>query len=183
MKKIPFRRPSPDEYGTYYQTYISKVETGDIFQTLEDAKASVAAFFENLPAEKWGHRYAPGKWSIKEVLQHLIDGERVFAYRALRIARNDTTPLPGFDENLFAETCHADRRTPASLIAEYKAVREATVHLFNSLEEEDLDRIGTASNHPASPLAIAFIIAGHEQHHLGVIRERYLGQEEGGVNL
>lgn len=174
MKTTTTRRPAPNEYGAYYNTYISKVETDDILQTLADAKASVTAFFENLPAGKWDFRYAPGKWSIKEVLQHLIDGERVFAYRALRIARNDQTPLPGFDENLFAETCHASQRTPASLLAEYQAVRESTVHLFNSLNEEDLGRIGTASNNPASPLAIAFIIAGHELHHMGVIRERYL---------
>ena len=174
METSTTRRPHPNEYGSYFYTYISKVETDDVFQTLADAKRSTVEFFENLPEEKWNYRYAPGKWSVKEVLLHLIDGERVFAYRALRIARNDMTPLPGFDENLFAENCHAGQRSPASLIAEYEAVREATLQLFKHLTAEDLARIGTASNSPASPLAIAFIIAGHELHHLGVIRERYL---------
>lgn len=174
METITTRRPSPDEYGPFYQTYIDKVNTDNIVQTLSKAETSVADFFEKLPEDKWEHRYAPGKWSIKEMLQHMIDGERVFAYRALRIARNDMTPLPGFDENIFAENSHAGRRSPASLIAEYKVVRQSTVHLFGSLLEEDMDRIGTASNAPISPLALAFIIAGHEQHHLGIIRERYL---------
>lgn len=173
MKTIT-RQPQPHEYGAYYFNYISKVQTDDILRTLADAKDSTPEFFKNLPKEKWDYRYAPGKWSIKGVLQHLIDGERVFAYRALRIARNDMTPLPGFDEQLFAQTCHADSRTPASLLAEYKAVRTATLHLYQSFTEEDIARIGTASDFPTSPLAIAFIIAGHERHHLGIIRERYL---------
>jgi uncharacterized damage-inducible protein DinB len=173
MKTIT-RYPQPYEYGAYFNTYISKVETGDILQTLADARVSTLEFFKNLPKEKWNYRYAPGKWSIKEILQHLIDCERVFAYRALRIARNDKTALPGFDENLFADHCHANDRTPASLLAEYKAVRTATLHLFKSFKEEDYDRLGTMSNNPASPLAIAYIIAGHERHHVGVIKERYL---------
>ena len=173
MKKIT-RQPQPQEYGAYFHTYISKVKTDDILLTLADARQTTLDFFKNLPKEKWDYCYAPGKWSIRELLQHLIDGERVFAYRALRIARNDQTPLPGFDENLFAENAHADARTAASLLAEYKTVRTATLHLFKSFNEEDFNRIGTSSNSPASPLAIAFIIAGHELHHLGIIRERYL---------
>lgn len=174
MKTIQNRRPAPNAYGPYYQKYIDKVSDGDIVKTLTMAKTTVADFFENLPQDKWTHRYAPGKWSIKEVLQHMIDGERVFAYRALRIGRNDRTPLPGFDENRFAENCHADNRSPASLIAEYSAVRESTVQLFASLNEEDMDRIGTASDSPASPFAIAYIIAGHELHHIEIIKDRYL---------
>jgi uncharacterized damage-inducible protein DinB len=168
------KRPQAHEYGAFYQTYISKIEEDDVLQALQEGQHTTLAFFKNLPAEKWDYRYAPGKWSIKELLQHVVDGERVFAYRALRIARNDRTPLPGFDENEFAAASHAGLRTPESLMAEYEAVRTATVLMYQSFTEEDLGRIGTASNYPASPLAIGFIIAGHEQHHIGVIKERYL---------
>ena len=174
MKNKTNRRPSPNEYGAYYDTYISKVEQDDFLQALAEGKAATAAFFRSLPEEKWDHRYAPGKWSVKELLQHLIDAERVFSYRALRIARNDMTPLPGFDENEYAPASKAALRSPSSLLAEYEAVREATIHLFMHLDGEALSRIGTASNHPVSPLAAAFIIAGHELHHVGVIKERYL---------
>ena len=168
------KRPQAHEYGAFYQTYVSKVGQDDVLQALQEGQHATLAFFKNLPAEKWDYRYAPGKWSIKELLQHVVDGERVFAYRALRIARNDRTPLPGFDENDYAAASHADLRTPESLMAEYEAVRTATVLMYHSFTEEDLGRIGTASNYPASPLAIGFIIAGHEQHHIGVIKERYL---------
>lgn len=168
------KRPQPNEYGPYYHTYISKVENDNLLQALADGQRSTLEFFKGLPAEKWAYRYAEGKWSIKELLLHLIDCERVFANRALRIARNDKTPLPGFDENLFAESSRAASRTPDSLLAEYEAVRTATLHLYQHLAEEDLVRIGTASNHPASPKAIGFIIVGHEVHHIGIVRERYL---------
>ncbi len=168
------KRPQAHEYGAYYHTYISKVENDDVLHALQEGQRFTLDFFKNLPLEKWDFRYAPGKWSVKELLQHVIDGERIFAYRALRIARNDKTPLPGFNENEYADASHADQRTPSSLLAEYEAVRAATLHLFQHFTEEDLGRIGTASNFPASPLAIGFIIAGHEKHHIGVIKERYL---------
>lgn len=168
------RRPQPNEFGPYFNTYIRQVETGDMVQILTDRQRNTLDFLKTIPETKWDYRYAEGKWSIKEVLLHVIDGERVFAYRALRIARGDKTPLPSFDENLLAANCHADSRTPASLMAEYEAVSNATLHLFSHLTDDDLGQIGTASGQPASPLAIGYIIAGHEIHHLGVIRERYL---------
>lgn len=168
------RRPQPNEFGPYFNTYISKVETGNLTQLLTDGKTKTLDFLKKIPAPMWDYRYAEGKWSIKEVLLHLIDGERVFAYRSLLIARGDKTSLPSFDENLLAQNCHADSRTPDSLMAEYESVRNSTIHLFQHLTDEDLSRIGTASNQPASPLAIGYIIAGHEIHHLGVIKERYL---------
>ncbi len=174
MKNTAYRRPQPHEHGAYYNTYISKVERNDVLQVLEDAKISTVEFLKSIPAEKWDYRYAPGKWSVKEVIQHLLDAERIFAYRALRVARQDKTPLPGFDENLYTPASHASNRSPESLIGEFQAVREATLQLFGSLEEEALDEIGTASENPISALATAYILAGHEIHHLGILRERYL---------
>ncbi len=143
-------------------------------QALKDALDATPKFFKSLPKEKWAYRYAPDKWSVKEVLQHITDSERVFAYRALRIARNDKTALPGFDDKLLAASARADRRTPRSLLAEYRAERNATIHLFESLAQEDLDHIGVAGDSPTSALALGYIIAGHELHHLDLIRERYL---------
>ena len=119
------------------------------------------------------HRYAPGKWSVKEVVGHMIDGERVFSYRALRVARADTTPLPGFDENAWVPAAHFDRRPMPDLVADYQTVRAATVALFSSFEEEALVRMGTANDQPISVRALAHMIAGHELHHVAILRERY----------
>lgn len=167
------RRPNADEYGQFYQGYISHVEGDDLLAILTKNKTEVANFFHNLPAEKWDYAYAPGKWTPKDVLLHLIDGERVFSYRALRISRGDVTALPGFDQDVFAKNANANGRTPASLLDEYEAVRECTLLLYRQIGDEAADRIGTASGYPASPLAIGYIIAGHELHHLRIIKERY----------
>ncbi|MEO1262476.1 MAG: DinB family protein [Bacteroidota bacterium] len=168
------RRPRPEEYGQYYNTYISKVKKDNCFEALTKGKDDAIAFYENIPADKWGYKYGPDKWTIKEVLLHIIDSERVFAYRALRIARSDQTPLPGFDQNIYVPNSRANERTPESLIDEYRAVREATLALYRYLDDAALSRIGTASDFPASPLALGFIIAGHEIHHVGILEERYL---------
>ena len=168
------RRPLPTEHGAYYNTYISKVKIDNFLEALTDGKNNTAGFFKNIPAEKWGYKYGPEKWTIKEVMAHLIDTERVFAFRAMCISRKDKTPLPGFDENDYAPNSNANNRTPESLIKEYIAVRDATLSLFENLNDEMLGQIGTASGLPAAPLAIGFIIAGHELHHIGIIKERYL---------
>lgn len=168
------RRPNTNEYGPFYQGYISQTEGGDALALLEKNKTAVADFFREIPAEKWDYAYAPGKWTPKDLLLHLIDGERVFSYRALRIARGDVTELPGFDQDVFAANSHAAGRSPESLISEYETVREATLELYRHMTDEDADRIGTASGFPASPLAIAFITVGHENHHVRIIKERYL---------
>ncbi len=168
------RRPQPNEYGQFYKGYIDKVKTDDLYGALADGQKLTVGFFKNMPTEKWEYKYAPGKWTVKELLQHLIDCERVFAYRALCIARNDKTPLPGFDENLYADNCQPNSRTPDSMIAEYQTVRDSTLHLFRSLENDALGHIGTTSGQPASPLSIGFVIAGHELHHIDIIKERYL---------
>ncbi len=168
------RRPETEEIPEYYQNYVRQVEGDEIELILDSALKETLAFLELLPKEKWNYRYAPEKWTIKEVLLHIIDTERVFAYRILRMSRADTTPLPGFDQDVFVPNSDANNRTGASLIAEYKAVREATLQLVRYFTPEMWERKGTASGVTFSPITIAFITAGHEAHHLRIIRERYL---------
>lgn len=167
-------RPAPDEYAPYYGRYIALIPDGPIVETLRSQIAETTAVLGALPEAKGEHRYEPGKWSVKEVLGHVIDGERVFSYRALRFARRDETPLPGFDENLYVPAAGFSRRTIRSLLDEFRAVREATVHLYQNLDDEALSRSGIASENRMSVRALAWTIAGHERHHLGVLRERYL---------
>ena len=119
-------------------------------------------------------RYAENKWTIKEILVHIMDDERIFMYRALRIARNDKTPLPGFEQDDYVPYSRANERSLANIFREYKTVRNATLSLFNSLSKEDLMRVGTANNHHVNVRALAYHIAGHELHHLNIIKERYL---------
>ncbi|GAB4258072.1 MAG: DinB family protein [Saprospiraceae bacterium] len=167
-------RPDTSEYAPYYHTYISKVPGDDLLQALEQSMNETLSFFRAIPSGKWEHRYAPDKWTIKEVLQHLIDGERVFAYRALAIARGDKTSLPGFDENEYAANGNANQLSPEALLAEYESVRKATLSLFRNMSEDASRIIGTANNNPTSARALGFCIAGHEQHHREVVAERYL---------
>lgn len=167
-------KPQAGEFAPFYQGYIDKVPEGDILQTLEDSREQMIAFMQTLPTEKWLHRYEPGKWSIKEMIVHLADAERVFAYRAMCIARNEQNPLPGFDHNAYVPESRADKRSIASIIGEYNAVREASLQLYANLEEDVWMRVGNANGAPVSVRAFAFITAGHEMHHLSIIKERYL---------
>ena len=162
------------EYNPYYQTYIDKANALAIPEGLSANSKSVVAFFESIPKDKLEYRYAEGKWTIKELLHHIIDTERIFAYRALRVARKDKTPLPGFDENEYVLPAKSNDRSIESLLSEYKAVRQATLALFETFTNEMLIEIGTASNSPISARAIGFIITGHENHHCDVVKERYL---------
>ena len=166
-------RPGPDEYDPYYERYIGRVPSGAVLERLAWQQEEVAAAFGSLDEPTAQHRYAPGKWSVKEVLGHLTDAERVFTYRALRFARADATPLPGFDENAYVPAAGFDRREVGSLLAEWRAVRSATLALFEGLDAAAWLRRGTASEVPASVRALAYITAGHTDHHLGVLRERY----------
>jgi hypothetical protein len=174
MPAITVPRPSSSEYAPFYAGYVAGVPDGDLIALLEQQAEETATLFGGIPDEKSLHRYAPGKWSIREVLGHIIDGERVFSYRALTFARGDAGPLPSFDENAWASTSNAGRRTMKSLLAEYRAVRAATVALFRSFGEEELTRSGIASKNPVTVRALAYIVAGHERHHLKILRERYL---------
>lgn len=168
------RRPHTHESGDYYKGYINKVPSEDILQVLKNNLNHSCKLLENLPLEKWDYRYAPGKWSIKELMIHILDAERVFAYRALRIARNDQTGLMGFDQDDYIPFSGATNRSPQSIIEEFKALRLSTIALFENFELEMWGRMGTASDSPVSSLALAFIIAGHELHHFDIIKERYI---------
>lgn len=165
--------PAADEYDAWYAGYVAKIGDADALAVLERQADTAAAMLAAIPESRAGYRYAEGKWSIRQIVLHLADAERIFAYRALRIARGDQTPLPGFDENAYAPASGADERTLADLVAELGAVRRATIALFRGLPSEAFERRGTASGATISVRALAYIIAGHERHHLEVLRERY----------
>lgn len=166
-------RPAAGEYVEYFAAYISRVPDGDVRAHLAQQLPETAAYIKSR-GDAWAmSRYAPGKWSVKEVINHLADAERVFSYRALRIARGDETPLPGFDENKWVPKTHADARSVPSLLDELAAVRAATVALFNSFDDDAWKRIGNASGKPISVRAIGYIACGHERHHLAILKERY----------
>lgn len=164
----------PGEYPAYQKNYIATVAEVDLIEELEISLHRFIRFVRDIPMDKFDYRYADGKWTIKEIIQHLIDSERVFAYRALAFARNDKTPLPGFDENAYADESFADSRHLTSLLNELSEVRHATVSLFKSFSAEVLLRIGHANGNPNSVRALGFAIIGHQNHHEHVYRERYL---------
>lgn len=166
-------RPGAGENAPYYDRYIGLVPGDDALPALIAQIGRTAALLDRATEQQAAFRYAPEKWSVKQVVNHLSDGERVFAYRAMRIARADTTPLPGFDENAYAATAEADRRPLADLVLEYRAVRAATIALFASFGPEALARVGTANDSPISPRALGWIVAGHELHHRSLLIERY----------
>ena len=166
-------RPADGEFAPFYAAYIAAVPDGDLLTHLGTEGKATAAWLAALDSASARHRYAAGKWSVLEVLGHVADSERVFAYRALRIARGDATPLAGFDENLYAAAAGHDARTPSDLAAELAAVRAATVALLASLPAEAWDRRGVANGHAVSVRALAWMTAGHALHHLRILRERY----------
>jgi uncharacterized damage-inducible protein DinB len=168
---------TPGEFAPNYQAYIDAFGEGDLFEEFEISIHEFIRFVQEVPLGKHDFRYAEGKWSLKDIIQHLIDAERIFAYRALRIARTDQTPLPGFDENQYVPVANADHRHLKSLLEEYAAVRHATLLLFKSFSDDDLKRLGTASNVGISVRALGFIIVGHLKHHQRIFRERYLYSE------
>lgn len=167
-------RPDATEFSPYYAGYVARVPDGDIVETLRSQVEATVGLVRSLPEERGSHRYAPGKWSIRQVLGHMADVERIMGYRALRVARGDATPLPGFDENLYVEHARFDERTLASLADETVIVRQGTVAMLAALDDAELARMGTANGAPISARALAWIIAGHELHHLAIFRERYL---------
>ena len=166
-------RPAPGETNEYYAGYIDYVPDGDIVEILERQLGETLAPLERLDDDAARHRYAPGKWSVKEMVGHLSDTERVFAYRLLRMARGDATPLPGFEQDDFVAAARFDERGIGELIDEFRSVRAATLALLRGLTPDELARTGTASGFPFTARSIAWIIAGHELHHRGVLRDRY----------
>lgn len=165
---------SASEYNPYYHNYILSVGENNLLTELEQGKEVMTTFLESVPNEKLSYAYAEGKWTLAELLIHILDAERVFQYRALRFARNDKTPLAGFDQDVYVPESNAEKRTKKDILQEYRAIREASLSLFRSLDDEALKRVGEASGSPMSTRALGFIICGHQAHHLKIIQERYL---------
>ncbi len=167
-------RPQRSEYDPYYETYVSLVPEEDIVTALERQPAELRELLAGLPEENGFYAYADGKWSIKQLIGHLIDGERMFGYRVFRIARGDETPIEGFEQDGYIEHAHSNRRTFAELLEEFKLLRRANVLFFQNLTDDAWVRVGTANNAEISVRALAFIMAGHIRHHIGILRSRYL---------
>ncbi|HNT22504.1 MAG TPA: DinB family protein [Saprospiraceae bacterium] len=168
-----WRRPAEGEIEGHFINYADLIWEEDALQVLKEARHASRELMFSLSLEQWDYAYQEGKWTIKEVWQHILDSERIFAYRALRIARNDQTPLPGFEQDDYILPSKARERSVAGIIHEYDAVRVATITLFEYMPAEALDHTGTASNKKLSARALAFIIAGHERHHIRGLRENY----------
>ena len=165
----------PEEFSGHFATYINQVSNEyTLTEELEISVHRLIKFVQNIPMDKFDYRYAEGKWTIKDIIQHLIDAERIFAYRALRFARNDKTALPGFDENEYVDEVQSDKRSLQDLLTELAIVRQATLALFKSFSNNELLRTGIASNNPVSVRALGFTIIGHQNHHQRVFQERYL---------
>lgn len=177
MAKLKISRPTPGEYAPGHATYVAAVPDGDVLSMLKKQNGEMTRLLGRIGEKKSRHRYAPGKWSIREVIGHLIDAERVFTYRALTFARADRTPLPGFDENMWASASNGDSRTLKSLLDELKSVRAATLALFNGFTEEQMMRTGIASGHQVSVRGLLYVTTGHERHHAKILRDRYLARK------
>lgn len=163
-----------NEYSPYYQPYIKSLKDTELISGLKESDVFCMSFFKSLPQEKLQYRYADNKWTIKEIITHLIDTERIFSYRALRFARQDKTPLMGFDQDNFVIASNANIRDINSILNEYQSVRNATIQLFKSFSHDALKQIGKASGNNMSVRAAGFTIIGHEKHHINIIQERYL---------
>lgn len=162
------------EYSGPFANYVQEAGEINLIEELEISLHDFIRFVQNIPLDKFDYRYAEGKWTIKDIVQHLIDSERIFAYRALRFSRNDKTALPGFEENDYADNTNANGRSIQELLTELSAVRHSTLLFFKSLTEEQIKRTGTASTHQLSVRALGFVIIGHQKHHQKVFQERYL---------
>ncbi|MGZ4047770.1 MAG: DinB family protein [Bacteroidia bacterium] len=168
------KRPKPNEYPSFYQSYVDNVKSNNIIKELTDQVLNIQAIISEIPEEKENYRYAEGKWTIKEIIGHIIDTERVLGYRAMRFARKDKTPLPGYDENFFVANANFQKQSLYSLGHEFAIVREANLALFKVWDEEALSQMGVANNLDVSVRAILFMIAGHATHHINVIKTKYL---------
>lgn len=175
MQTRPLFRPEPTEHVPYYAQYIQLVPENDVIAALTAQIPVVRDFFAKIPAARAGYRYAEGKWSIREVLGHLTDSERIMSYRALRFARNDATPLPGFEEDDYVRNAAFDGYDLPDLVSEWEHVRRASISLFSHLAPAAWARRGSANGSPITVRALAFILVGHPRHHLEVVRTRYLG--------
>ncbi len=173
-KSIVMKKTDINWSPTYFDTYINKVADIELSDTLAQSLADLHQLDVSALRALGDQVYAPGKWTVRDIIQHLSDAERVFAYRSLRFARNDKTALPGFDENLFAETSGAINRPLEQVLEELKLVRKSTIVLFDTFDDEAMRRTGVMFNSELPVLAIGYTIVGHQNHHLGILRERYL---------
>ncbi|MBL8754081.1 MAG: DinB family protein [Planctomycetes bacterium] len=167
------QRPDPAEYSPGFRAYVDRVPDGDVLAHLERQGRATVALLVGLPEAKGEHAYAPGKWTVKRLLQHVVDGERLFCYRAMCIARGEQASLPAFDEATYAANDGSSGRSLAAILAEFAAVRAATIPLFQGFDDVAWRRRGIANGKPASVLSLLWILAGHELHHLAVLRDRY----------
>jgi hypothetical protein len=174
MNNFSIGRPDETEYLPYYGKYISLVPDVDILSRLGEQLEGTLVLLRGIPESRGGFRYAPGKWSIRELVGHLIDSERIFAYRALRFSRNDRTPLPGYEQDDYVENASFDDYPLGELAAEFESVRHSTLFLFKHLRADAWMSRGLANESEASVRALAYIIAGHELHHMQLLRDRYL---------
>jgi len=173
MSPATITRPGSDEYAPYYDTYISKVPDQDLLQLLKEQIEETCRLLSKVPESGADAAYAPGKWTIKEVAGHMVDTERIMAYRLLRVARGDATPLPGFEQNDYVRGGGFQARPLASLVEEFRIARASTLALLQGLDGAALGRRGFADGKTVSARALAYIIAGHERHHVGILRQRY----------
>ncbi len=162
------------EYHAYYAPYLQVLGEVELVDTLEKGVEEMLSVIQAIPENKLNYSYAEGKWTVAELIMHLLDAERVFQYRALRFARGDTTELPGFDQDSYVPQSGASARTKQQLMTEFGAIRESTISLFRSFNKESLLRVGIASGAPMSVRALGFVISGHQAHHLKILKERYL---------
>ncbi len=168
--------PMSNEYSPYYEGYIKAVGNQDIIRKLKNQQNEIDDFLAEIPEEKYEYAYAEGKWTVKQLIGHLIDTERVMAYRAMRIARNDQTALPGFDQDLYVENLDLSKRTYMDLVDEFLLMRQANLYFYKSLSESDFRKKGTASDNTISVGALLYIIAGHVEHHFNILKQRYLNK-------
>ena len=174
MSKAAAIKPESNEFAPYYAKYISLVANGDVVSTLRQQLENSLSLLRGIPEEKANSRYAPDKWSVKEVVGHVLDSERIFGYRALRFARNDQTPLNGFEQDDYVRAANFGKIRLSDLADEFQNVRQANIHLFRSLDDAAWLRRGAANENEVSVRALAYIIAGHELHHMGILKTKYL---------
>ncbi len=167
-------RPEINEFDPYYNTYVSLIEGDSVMEQLDAQPPELRAMFDNVPDSRGNYSYAKGKWTIKELLSHLIDGERIFAYRILRISRADETPIEGFEQDGYIENSNANNRSFSDLLDEFDLQRRANMKMLRNLSDDAARRIGTASENTVSVRALVYIMAGHVRHHINILHERYL---------
>lgn len=168
------KRPETNEFAPDYDNYISFIEGDNVMPVLNSQVAEIRSIFADVAEEKGSYAYAPGKWTLKEMLSHLIDGERIFAYRILRISRGDKTPIEGFEQDDYIENSNANNRTFADLLDEFDLQRQSNLLLISNISEKGSKLMGTANDTPVSARALVYMTAGHVSHHLKILNERYL---------